>query len=352
MWATVHEISPGAGPVNCEVDARAYPRFNRRVAGFWDRLEKPFTALAPMEDITDTAFRRLVARYARPDVFFTEFVNVDGMCSPGREAVIYRLRHTDVERPLVAQVWGLKPENFEQAARDIREMGFDGVDLNMGCSVKKVVKTGACARLIENPSLADEMIRATVQGAGGMPVSIKTRIGYADRKTLEWAAFLLDHNPAALTVHGRTAWETYSVPADWNEIAKVVSLRNRIGSNTIIIGNGDVTAPEQTLEFSRRYGVDGVMIGRAAFRDPLIFRKPGSAGISDLGPGEKAGMMREHIILHRDIWADECKADVLKKFARTYISNFKGATALRARLMDANSYGEMLEILSLPLENR
>ena len=207
---------------------------------FWNNLPRPFTVLAPMEDVTDTVFRRIVARNGKPDVFFTEFVNVDGMCSPGREAVVHRLKHTEEERPLVAQVWGLKPENFARAAADIRSMGFDGIDINMGCPVRKIVKTGACSALIDNPPLAGEIIIATMEGAGATPVSIKTRMGFTKRRTEEWSSFLLDLKPAVLTMHARIAKDMSDVPADWQEIGKVVRIRDSMGSNTLIVGNGDV----------------------------------------------------------------------------------------------------------------
>ena len=313
--------------------------------GFWSNLKRPFSALAPMEDVTDTVFRQIIARYAPPDLFFTEFVNVDGMCSEGREAVMHRLRYTEAERPIVAQIWGLDPENFEKTAAEIRKMGFDGVDLNMGCSVKKVVKTGACARLIDNPSLADEIVHATRQGAGQMPVSVKTRIGYSYRKTLEWTGFLLEKNLAALTIHGRIARESYNTQADWDEIGKVVSLRNQMKSPTLVIGNGDVTGTGQIRDFAGIYGVDGVMIGRGALHNPLVFSKSGGKSISALPVAQKAAMMKEHIMLHRETWKGEKSCNVLKKFAKTYLSDFKGATRLRRRLVSASSYDEMLEIL-------
>jgi tRNA-dihydrouridine synthase len=299
-----------------------------------------------MEDITDTVFRQLIAGWAPPDVFFTEFVNVDGMCSPGREEVIHRLRYCETERPIVAQVWGLDPENFERAARDIRLMGFDGIDLNMGCPVRKIVKSGACSALIENRSLADEIITATKEGSAGMPVSVKTRIGFKSVVTVEWIAFLLEHELAAITVHGRTAKSTAAVPADWNEIGKAVLLRDEMRKDTLVIGNGDVTKPEQILEFAETHRVDGVMVGRGAYRDPLIFREPGSAGFDDLSAPEKIDRMVEHLSLHKTVWGGEKNFNAIKKFARTYINGFPGASRLRSALMDAHSHEEMIEILN------
>ncbi len=315
------------------------------MAGFWDTLARPFSVLAPMEDVTDTVFRQLVARLAAPDVFYTEFVNVDGMCSPGRDAVIHRLRHTESERPLVAQIWGLKPENFERAAAEIRDMGFDGVDLNMGCPVKKVIKTGAGSALIDNPSLASEMILAAKQGAGAMPVSVKTRIGYKSKSTLEWAGFLLEHNLAAIVVHGRITKNGAGAPADWAEIGKVVALRDRIGSLTCIVGNGDVKSPEQILKLSEEYGVDGVMIGRGAMRDPFIFRTPGSAGFEELEISGKVTLMKEHAILYRETWGETKNFNNVKKFAKTYITGFDGAAEARNRLMETQGYDDFIDVL-------
>ena len=320
------------------------------MAGIWDTIKKPFSALAPMEDVTDTVFRRLLASWGAPDVFFTEFVNVDGMCSPGRDAVIHRLQHTDVEKPLIAQIWGLRPKNFEIAARDISAMGFDGIDLNMGCPVKKIIKTGACSALIENPSLADEMIAATREGAGDLPVSVKTRIGFKKRKTVEWSHFLLEHNLSALTVHGRITSEMSDVPADWEEIRKVVELRNTMQMPTLIIGNGDVDRPEQLREFPSRYGVDGVMVGRGIFHNPYLFR----AGDFDcLSFTEKASLLREHITLYRQVWGNGSNFNVIKKFVKVYIRGFSGAAHLRAELMETTGYDELLALLEVqPLSHR
>ena len=202
--------------------------------GFWDNLTRPITALAPMEDVTDTVFRRIVVRCGPPDVFFTEFTNADGLCSRGRDAVIHRLRFTEEERPIVAQIWGNNPEHYRTVCSQIRDMGFDGIDINMGCPVRKIVKTGACSALIDNPPLAREIIIATMEGAGETPVSIKTRMGFTKRRTEEWSSFLLDLKPAVLTMHGRIAKDMSDVPADWQEIGKVVRIRDATGSNTLI----------------------------------------------------------------------------------------------------------------------
>jgi tRNA-dihydrouridine synthase len=314
------------------------------MAGFWNTLERPFTALAPMEDVTDTVFRQLVAKWGAPDVFFTEFVNVDGMCSAGREAVIHRLRYTEAERPLVAQVWGLRPENFEIAARDIAAMGFDGIDINMGCPVKKIIKSGACSALIDNPSLAAEMIQATKDGAGDLPVSVKTRIGFRKKCTLEWSGFLLDHDIAALTIHGRIAKDMSDVPADWDEVGKVAALRNEMGVRTLVIGNGDVESMAQVVDFHGRHGVDGAMVGRGIFHNPFLFAKDASS-FDELPFEAKASLLREHVALYRRTWGDKKNFNVMKKFVKVYIRGFEGASHIRGELMEAASYTDMLRLL-------
>ena len=311
----------------------------------WHELTPPFSILAPMEDVTDTVFRRLVSMWGSPDVFFTEFVNVDGMRSPGREAVIHRLEFSDIERPIVAQIWGLRPENFEAAARDIRDMKFDGIDINMGCPVKKIVKTGACSALIENQSLAHEIIEATQEGASDLPVSVKTRIGFNERKTIEWTGFLLEHNLTALTVHGRISKEMSDVPADWDEVGRVVTLRDRIAPATLIIGNGDVENLSQAVDYHKRYGVDGVMIGRGIFHNPLLFRKDG-ADFEHLTVTQKLGLLREHLTLYRTTWGERRNFDVLKKFVKVYVRGFNGASRLRNTLMETAGYDEMLQVIA------
>ena len=195
-----------------------------------------------MEDVTDTVFRRIVAHCGAPDVFFTEFTSADGLCSVGYDAVAHRLRYTEAERPLVAQIWGIHPDTHMKAARLAVEMGFDGIDINMGCPVKKIVKTGACSGLIENPTLAREIYLATREGAGDLPVSIKTRCGFRSWRTEEWTGFLLELEPVVLTVHGRIARDESKYPADWDQVARVVTLRDQMESPTIILGNGDVTS--------------------------------------------------------------------------------------------------------------
>src|SRR5256886_8653848 len=207
---------------------------------FWNELNKPIFILAPMDDVTDTVLRQVIARYGKPAVFFTEFTNVEGMFSKGERLVTQRLRYTEAERPLVAQIWGTRPENFFKAAKKLIDMGFDGIDLNMGCPASGVVQKGACSGLINNRSLAKEIIDATIEEAPGIiPVSVKTRLGFR-AIDFDWITFVLEQEPAVLTVHARTVSEMSKVPAHWDKLQTVVAMRDEMHSDTLIIGNGDI----------------------------------------------------------------------------------------------------------------
>lgn len=187
-------------------------------------------AVAPMSGVTDEAFRLMLLKHGRPDVFWTEFVLVDGLFSKGRKIFIETLKFKEAERPIVAQVFGSDPELFEKAAKMIKNMKFDGIDINMGCPDRDVEKQGAGAALIKNPNLAKQIIRATKKGAGRMPVSVKTRIGYGKDQIKEWIQVLLRENINALTVHFRTRNEKYKSLTHWELAQKIVKLRNSLSS--------------------------------------------------------------------------------------------------------------------------
>src|SRR5258708_7678013 len=219
---------------------------------FLDNLPKPFLVLAPMDDVTDTVFRQIMADLAPPDLVCTEFVNVDGLQSPGRPKLIKKLQFTNSEKPIFAQLWGLKPENFCKSAKEAREMGFDGVDINMGCPVKTVVKNGACAALINNRELAGQIIDEVKRAAGGQfPVSVKTRVGFND-VDLSWIEFLLAKKLDMLSIHGRTAKQMSKVSADWDLIGQAARLRDSLAPATLIVGNGDVTDRVHGLELAKK----------------------------------------------------------------------------------------------------
>lgn len=307
-----------------------------------------------MEDVTDTVFRQIVGMCAKPDVCFTEFVNVEALYSIGREKVIHRLQFTRKERPIVAQIWGLVPEHYYKTAQEIARMGFNGIDINMGCPVEKVLVHGCCAALIENKPLAKEIIAATKEGALRqaqgklLPVSVKTRIGYKKIVTEEWIEFLLKQDIAALTIHGRTARELSKVPARWDEIGKAVTVRNRLHSSTLIIGNGDVKSQEEGREKCKTYGVDGVMIGRGIFDNLWLFDRSDknlAAQGRALSVGERLSLLLTHVRLFDKTWGKSKNFDILKRFFKIYVSDFDGAKELRVKLMETHTASEVEKIV-------
>lgn len=309
---------------------------------FWQKLPKPFFALAPMDAVTDTVFRHVVAKAAKPDVYFTEFTNTAAFSNKlGRKSTESRLLFTPDEQPMVAQIWGTNPEHFAFMAKELAKMGFAGIDINMGCPVKDVVKTGACSALIETPELAAELIAAAK--AGGIPVSVKTRIGFKTRKTEEWIGFLLKQDITTLTVHGRTQKEMSIPPADWNEIAKAVKLRDKIAPQTLIVGNGDVRDREHGLELIKQTGVDGAMIGRGVFHNPFCFEETPKNHSKE----ELLDLLVFHLDLYEKTWSKNARKPFapLKRFFKIYIRDFEGASELRAKLMETNDIAQVRAIL-------
>jgi nifR3 family TIM-barrel protein len=313
---------------------------------FWQDLPKPFFVLAPMDDVTDSVFRQIVAETGKPDVFFTEFTNTDGMCSAGRSRVEKKLQFTENERPLIAQIWGTNPEHYKITTEIVRDMGFTGVDINMGCPEKSIVKRGSCAALIKNPSLASEIIKSVQSIAGDMPVSVKTRIGFNEITTEEWATFLLEHNLDALTIHGRTAKEESKVDAHWDEIGKVVKLRDKLKKHTTIIGNGDIKTKKEGHEKVEQYNLDGIMIGRGIFQNAWLFDEQFQATTTD-----RLEMLINHAKLFEETWGKTKQFAIMRKFVKTYVHSFPEATELRIRLMGTNNFTELEKTVTSYLEN-
>jgi tRNA-dihydrouridine synthase len=311
----------------------------------YTHLPRPFFVLAPMDDVTDTVFRQVVADCARPDLFFTEFVNVDGLQSVGRPRLLKRIQFTDKERPLVAQIWGKSPENFYKTTQELVEMGFAGVDLNMGCPEKTVVKNGCCSGLINNRDLALEIIKATQEGAAGkIPVSVKTRLGF-NEVDLAWPELLLHQNLSMLTMHGRTRKQMSAVPADWDMIGRVRELRDRIAPGTLFVGNGDVESRAEGLALAQKYQLDGIMVGRGIFHDPFVFA-PNSPW-ADFTKQQRLSLYRKHVELFAQTWPNnERRIATLNKFCKVYINGFDGAKELRDQLMHADSAAELLDFLA------
>ncbi|MCS7092534.1 MAG: tRNA-dihydrouridine synthase [Patescibacteria group bacterium] len=311
---------------------------------FWTRLVKPFTVLAPMDDVTDYAFRELVANYLpRPDVFFTEFTNAEGLVSAGKKSVLKKFLYSDSHRPIVAQIWGINPDNLKKAAKMVFDLGFDGVDINMGCPDKKVVKKGAGAGCILDFEKTARMIAAVRSGAKKIPVSVKTRLGFNKIQTNEWISFLLKQGLDALTIHGRTAIQMSEGSANWDEIGKAVEIKNKVSPSTIIVGNGDILSYSQVLTMYDKHHVDGVMIGRGIFHDPWVFEKQ----IEKIQRDKKEyfDLLKKHIDIFDKTWGKTKNFSTLKKFCKMYIKGFDGASSLREKLMNAKDSKEMLLIL-------
>jgi len=320
-------------------------------------LPKPFFVLAPMDDVTDTVFRQVVAGCTAPDLFFTEFANVDGLQSPGRPRLLKKLRLDSSEERLVAHVWGLNPENFYKTAREIadgtlaREFGlpegvnYTGIDLNMGCPAKSEVRSGACSALINNRPLAAEIIQATQEGAGGkLPVSVKTRLGFSTID-LSWHEFLLQKKLNMLTIHARTRKEMSKVPAHWEELGRIRELRDKLAPGTLLVGNGDIETRAQGEILAKQYGLDGIMIGRGVFHDPFVFAS--DSPWESLRREERVALFRRHVERFAATWQEgERPIHTLNKFCKVYISGFDGAKELREQLMQTATIEELLHMIT------
>ncbi len=320
---------------------------------FWNEIKSPSFLLAPMEDVTDTAFREIILRLSHPDylqVLYTEFTNTDGLCHPiGRDKVKSRLQVNPSESELlkekgvklVAQIWGNKPEKFYEATKFIDEnYDFDGIDINMGCPVKKVVKQGSCSALIKFPDLAGEIIQATKE-ATNLPVSVKTRTGFSHHVTEEWVGFLLSQDPAAIILHTRTQKMQTDFPAEWEEMGKALDLRNKLKPHIPIIGNGDIFSIADAKEMLEKYTVDGFMVGRGIFQNPWLFNPDFMPSIAD-----KLNTLIAHSRLYVETWGRQRNFQVLKRFFKIYINDFNGAAALRAQLMETNNLEEVEKIIT------
>ncbi len=328
--------------------------------GFWKTLPRPFFALAPMADVTDAAFRAVIAARGKPDVMFTEFTSADGLFLGGREKLIKDLQFSPPERPIVAQFFTARPEMMERASALARELGFDGVDVNMGCPDRSVEKQGAGAALIKNPSLAREIIRAAHRGALDLPVSVKTRIGYAKDELERWLPELLGEELSAVTIHARTRSEMSKVPAHWEAVARAVRIRDEIGVETLIIGNGDLGDLSDARRRAEETGADGIMLGRAIFGNPWLFANLASAGRNrqiehpdrsvgiasrdSLSPHIILETLIEHIELFDRYLGGVKSFAVMKKHFKAYLSSIEGTKELRMRLMETESAQDAISV--------
>lgn len=342
---------------------------------FWHDLPRPFFILAPMEAVTDVIFRHVIKRAGAPDLFFTEFTNATGWVHAGEKAIGGRLVKTDDEQPIVAQIWGGEPGDMEQLALHCREPGYDGIDINMGCPAKSAIKSGGSA-LIRDPALAGRAIRAAK--LAGLPVSVKTRLGYTRiDEWRDWLRFLLEQDVVALTIHLRTKKEMSKVPAHHELIPEIKKLRDEIAPHTLLVINGDIRDRAHGLELVKKYGIDGVMIGRGIFHNPFAFStaeqrqnfESSEHSAARVSPAEHAGETRREAVLndsesltgtreqlvdllryHLDLYDQYHHLtgrpyETLKRFYKIYIRDFDGASEMRDRLMHTKNTDEVRALL-------
>ena len=313
------------------------------MTNFWAELPKPFFILAPMEDVTDVVFRHVVKEAGAPDVFFTEFANSDSFCHPeGKDSLRGRLTFTEDEQPIVGHIWGDNPTFLREMSIGLAQLGFKGVDINMGCPVPNVAGRGKGSGLILRPEVAAELIAAAK--AGGLPVSVKTRIGYTEMAEMEaWITHLLKQDIANLSIHLRTRKEMSKVPAHWDIIPQIMALRDQIAPQTLITINGDIPDRQTGLELAEKYGVDGIMIGRGIFKNPFAFEKEPREHTSE----ELLGLLRLQLDL-QDQYSEMIPRSIvgLHRFFKIYVKGFSGASDLRVKLMQTKSTDEVRAILA------
>ncbi len=312
----------------------------------YNQLKSPFTVLAPLDDVSDVVFREIISDCAKPDLFFTEFVNVDGLQSVGREKLLHKLWKTDRDNPIIAQLWGKNPDNYYKTARELIDMGFAGVDINMGCPDKAVIKNGCCVALINNRELAKDIIDATKAGASNtIPVSVKTRLGFNDID-LTWHEFLFNQGLDALYIHGRTKKEMSLVPAHWDVINQIRIIRDEISPTTKVIGNGDIKNRVEALDYAKRYQLDGIMIGRGIFDNPYAFSDDSNQWLAK-SREDKVALYKKQVELFKDTYKNNQRNfSTLKRFAKVYINNFNGANLLRDQVVNQKSIDDLLTVLS------
>jgi nifR3 family TIM-barrel protein len=344
-----------------------------------------------MDGVTDASFRFITARHGGPDVMFTEFVNIQSaFYSP--HTLLRDLSYAELERPVVAQIYGRAPELFYKVAHIVCELGFDGLDINMGCPSRKVAASGCGAALIRAPELAREIVRAARRGIADwfagqslekigieahvianveaanvlrsgfaqrperrpIPVSVKTRLGYERNVVEDWIALLLEEKPSVISLHGRTLQQGYKGHADWHAIARAAEIAR--GADTLILGNGDVQDLDEAHKRVRETGVDGVLLGRAAQGNPWVFankdtlQKAGARGDgAGLGPAPVSLAQRFEVIAehceHYENLAANRNFVAMRKHLTWYCRNFRGAAELRAQMIRVNSAREVAECL-------
>lgn len=295
-----------------------------------------------MEAVTDVVFRHVVAKAAPPDLWFTEFTNATGWAHAGDKAIGGRLIKTDDEGPIVAQLWGSDPQSIEKLAAHCATLGYDGIDINMGCPDSSAVKSGGGAGMILNPENAAAIIAAAK--TSGLPISVKTRLGYSRvDEWHEWLTHILKQDVVNLTIHLRTKKEMSKVDAHFELIADIKRLRDEIAPQTLLTINGDIRDRQHGKELVETYGVDGVMIGRGIFANPFAFE----TDVSQHSQQERIDLLKTQLELY-DTYCELTGRpfETLKRFFKIYVRDFAGASELRDELMHAHSTEEVRDILS------
>jgi tRNA-dihydrouridine synthase len=373
--------------------------------GFWkkvkeaaDASKRPIFTLAPMADVTDAAFRRIIAKYSRmsqkgggPDALWTEFVSADGLCSAGRKVLLRDLAFSKKEKPIVAQLFTSHPDKMKEAAALIAELGFDGLDINMGCPDRSIEKQKAGAAMMKDVENAVAVIKAAREGTSeiydnkpsdtiflgvrefsaenslspraklcgapskdvseglsSIPISVKTRIGYNKVEIDTWIRALLEQKLPVLTVHLRTRKEMSDVPAHWELMPEIIRLCNEISPETLIIGNGDVESLDDAKEKAEKSGCDGIMFGRAIFGNPWLFDRELTTG--KISIKEKLRIMVEHTELFMKLLGDIKSFATMKKHYKAYVNGWDGAKELRMKLMEAKDAAEVKKITDVYLK--
>lgn len=334
------------------------------VKGFWENLHKPIFALAPMHDVTDAAFRHIIAKYGKPDVFYTEFVSTEALMSEkGHDKVAHYLKFTKNEHPIVAQVFGSNSDKFYETTKLIASLGFDGIDINMGCPEKNAVKGGSCAGLFHTPEIAKQLILSCAQAAEDfakehptinnglpIPVSIKIRIGDTKVDWENWISKLLEASPAAIAIHLRTRKEMSKVDAHWDEMPKIMNFINSqttTETRPVILGNGDVKDITEAKDLISITNCDGVMLGRAIFGNPWLFAKahePNPATLPTLK--QRLEVLLEHTREYEKVFADTKPFDIMKRHFKAYVAGFDGASELRGKMFECKSVEDLEKVIN------
>lgn len=299
------------------------------------------TALAPMEGVTDSVFRKILCELGKPDLFFTEFLSVEGFCSKGKERVSHRIKFSKKEKPIIIQLWGNVPEYYVETIKHVKKLKPDGIDINIGCSVRNVLSGGRCSALIKDKGLVKEIISVVKQEAGELPVSVKTRLGYDEIDIQGWIGFLLEQNLDLITIHGRISKEGYANPSNWEEIGKCVKLRDEISPTTLILGNGDIKSLEQGKDFIKKYNVDGFMIAREIMNNPWVF-----SDRYNISKEERIDILIKHLKLFERTWKGKKPFNSQKKYIKMYIKEFEGSKEMRIKLMEAVSTKGVIKVIN------